>query len=224
MARGVQTRCAEAELPRPGAWKGVEDPAIAGAGKSMVQPPPSSHGDLGLIPPAEYEANHYRHSIPPPPSARQFRVSTEPGAEHVTCDRPAQENEGCRCPWSALGVVCAGLTFAGSEARGPGLVVGLASGDLLDPVEAPAWIARPIRALQTTTVRTGGSPDGGDLRHDCSGTVAPLSAISLPASERDASATTLRVRRAESCGRTTGVQHPRTRGRRRRASGRRVTR
>ncbi|WP_141437027.1 IS3 family transposase [Blastococcus aggregatus] len=38
------------------------------------------HGDIGLVPPAEHEDNHYRRN--PRPDTSQFTASTKPSAGH----------------------------------------------------------------------------------------------------------------------------------------------
>ncbi len=76
-----------------GPWKGIDDLEIAVANGA----PPTKwgnidwfnhrrlHGEIGLVPPAEYEDAYYRHNPPRHPSERQVGASTEPGAGH----RPA---------------------------------------------------------------------------------------------------------------------------------------
>ena len=56
----------KAELVRnKGPWKGIDDLEVAVAEYVDWFNHRRLHGELGLIPPAEYEANHYRHNTAP---------------------------------------------------------------------------------------------------------------------------------------------------------------
>ena len=73
------THCSRPNCPQQGTLEGHRRPEIAVAEYIDWFNHRRLHGEIGLIPPAEYEDKHYRHNTPRPPSTCQFRVSTQPG-------------------------------------------------------------------------------------------------------------------------------------------------
>jgi putative transposase len=71
----------KAELVRNrGPWKSIDDLEIAVAEYIDWFNHRRLHGEIGLVPPVEYEAQHYRTTLPEQPAQRQFHVSIKPGA------------------------------------------------------------------------------------------------------------------------------------------------
>ncbi len=70
----------KAELVRNrGPWKSIDDLEIAVAEYIDWFNFRRLHGEIGLIPPVEFEQLHRRTALPEQPAQRQFPVSTEPG-------------------------------------------------------------------------------------------------------------------------------------------------
>jgi len=70
----------KAELVRNrGPWKSIDDLEIAVAEYIHWFNFRRLHGEIGLIPPVEFEALHRSPTLPEQPAQRQFRVSIEPG-------------------------------------------------------------------------------------------------------------------------------------------------
>ena len=74
----------KAELVRnKGPWKSIDDLEIAVAEYIDWFNHRRLHGEIGLVPPVEFEEQHYRHN-PVATTVRgvRFRVSTEPGTDN----------------------------------------------------------------------------------------------------------------------------------------------
>ena len=70
----------KAELVRNrGPWKSIDDLEIAVAEYIDWFNFRRLHGEIGLIPPVEFEDMHRSNTLPEQPAQRQFAVSTEPG-------------------------------------------------------------------------------------------------------------------------------------------------
>ena len=70
----------KAELIRnQGPWAGIDDVEIAAAEYIDWFNHRRLHGEIGHIPPVEYEDHHYRQTRPAPPSAAQPESPLNPG-------------------------------------------------------------------------------------------------------------------------------------------------
>lgn len=70
----------KAELVRNrGPWTNIDDLEIAVAEYIDWFNFRRLHGEIGLIPPAEHETNHYRTTLPEQPAQREFAASIKPG-------------------------------------------------------------------------------------------------------------------------------------------------
>jgi transposase InsO family protein len=70
----------KAELVRNlGPWKGIDDLEIAVAEYVDWFNFRRLHGEIGLVPPAEYETQHQSTTLPEQPAQREFHASIEPG-------------------------------------------------------------------------------------------------------------------------------------------------
>jgi putative transposase len=70
----------KAELVRNrGPWKNIDDLEVAVAEYIDWFNFRRLHGEIGLIPPVEFEALHRSTTLPGHPAQRQFPVSIEPG-------------------------------------------------------------------------------------------------------------------------------------------------
>jgi hypothetical protein len=66
-----------------GPWKSIGDLEITVAEHIDWFDHRRLHGEIGLLPPAEYEDDFYRPNPRRLPSPRQFRASTEPDVGHI---------------------------------------------------------------------------------------------------------------------------------------------
>jgi hypothetical protein len=74
----------KAELVRNlGPWKNIDDLEVAVAEYIDWFNFRRLHGEIGLVPPVEYEQSHRSNALPEQPAQRQFAVSTEPGTWQV---------------------------------------------------------------------------------------------------------------------------------------------
>jgi len=70
----------KAELVRNrGPWKDIDDLELAVAEYIDWFNFRRLHGEIGLVPPVEYETTHRRITLPEQPAQRQIEASTEPG-------------------------------------------------------------------------------------------------------------------------------------------------
>ena len=70
----------KAELVRNrGPWKSIDDLEIAVAEYIDWFNFRRLHGEIGLVPPVEYETAHRSTTLPEQPAHRQFELSIEPG-------------------------------------------------------------------------------------------------------------------------------------------------
>ena len=77
----------KAELIRnKGPWKSIDDLEIAVAEYIDWFNHRRLHGEIGLVPPVEFEVQHYRHNLAATTVPRQFRVSTVSGTRHILQD------------------------------------------------------------------------------------------------------------------------------------------
>ena len=73
----------KAELIRnKGPWRGIENLEIATVEYIDCFNHRRLHGELGMVPPVEFEHDDYRHHPAPTTVEAHYRASTEPGAEH----------------------------------------------------------------------------------------------------------------------------------------------
>ncbi|GIG41930.1 hypothetical protein Cph01nite_36920 [Cellulomonas phragmiteti] len=136
----------KAELVRNrGPWKSIDDLEIAVAEYIDWFNHRRLHGEIGLVPPAEHEANHYRHNTARLPSKRQFRASTEPITRHPAPgrrselirlgDRPRRSSRGERTcgtvreEFKRQAAIAAVGGSAGGRNKLPVRVPGLHAGD-----------------------------------------------------------------------------------------------
>jgi len=70
----------KAELVRNrGPWKNIDDLEIAIAEYIDWFNYRRLHGEIGLVPPVEYETTHYSTTLPEQPAQREFEASIKPG-------------------------------------------------------------------------------------------------------------------------------------------------
>jgi putative transposase len=70
----------KAELVRNrGPWKHIDDLEIAIAEYIDWFNYRRLHGEIGLVPPVEYETTHYSTTLPEQPAQREFEASIKPG-------------------------------------------------------------------------------------------------------------------------------------------------
>jgi putative transposase len=74
----------KAELVRNrGPWKSIDDLEIAVAEYIDWFNFRRLHGEIGLVPPVEYETTHRSTTLPEQPAQRQLEASSKPGARHL---------------------------------------------------------------------------------------------------------------------------------------------
>ncbi len=70
----------KAELIRNhGPWKNIDDVEIAVAEYIDWFNFRRLHGEIGLVPPVEYETQHHSTTLPEQPAQREFKASIKPG-------------------------------------------------------------------------------------------------------------------------------------------------